>query len=321
MDEAPPVILPTPVSDPVTSAVPLKLCPQIFLAVCNAVAVPALPEIVVWSPVFVPLELPEKLEADRAPAMVRAPVEVILFDVEKNSISPVEPEPRVTLPDPFAPIVNDSFAPEEMTESATPPAAAADLMLSPVAEDAVEASILNAGFVVPFNPTARALAEAEVIVCAPEVNVPPDTANPPVALATVMFAVPSNDTPPIVLAVCNAVAVPALPEIVVWSPVFVPDTEVVPVTARVGVEEPESTTELTEVGVIAPNANVNAPSELVAETPAAVVTLFTNVPDVAGNVCVVAVPAAAVGCNVTSPDVLPNIFNVPIVVAFTPRDS
>jgi hypothetical protein len=38
-----------------------------------------------------------------------------------------------------------------------------------------------------------------------------------------MFAVPSNDTPPIVLAVCNAVAVPALPEIVVWSPVFVPE--------------------------------------------------------------------------------------------------
>jgi hypothetical protein len=55
------------------------------------------------------------------------------------------------------------------------------------------------------------------------VKLPPDTANPPVALATVMFAVPSNDTPPIVLAVCNAVAVPALPEIVVWSPVFVPE--------------------------------------------------------------------------------------------------
>jgi len=44
-----------------------------------------------------------------------------------------------------------------------------------------------------------------------DVRFPPDIANPPVALDTVILAVPSNDTPPIVLAVWRAVAVPALP--------------------------------------------------------------------------------------------------------------
>ena len=47
----------------------------------------------------------------------------------------------------------------------------------------------------------------------------------PASAVTVMFAVPSNDVPLIVRAVCNAVAVPALPETLVWSPVLVPLTE------------------------------------------------------------------------------------------------
>ena len=50
----------------------------------SAVAVPAFPEIVVWSPVLVPDDVPEKLEAESAPAIVRAPADVILFDDEKN---------------------------------------------------------------------------------------------------------------------------------------------------------------------------------------------------------------------------------------------
>ncbi len=49
----------------------------------------------------------------------------------------------------------------------------------------------------------------------PRARSPPETVKPPVALATVMLAVPSNETPPIVRAVCRAVAVPALPVIVV----------------------------------------------------------------------------------------------------------
>lgn len=43
------------------------------------------------------------------------------------------------------------------------------------------------------------------------------------AAVTVMAAVPSKFTPLIALAVASFVAVPALPEMVVWSPVFVPE--------------------------------------------------------------------------------------------------
>ena len=42
------------------------------------------------------------------------------------------------------------------------------------------------------------------------------------------------------------------------SPVLEPETEVVPVTAKVGVAEPERTTELTEEGVMAPKVKVMA---------------------------------------------------------------
>lgn len=107
--------------------------------------------------------------------------------------------------------------------------------------------------------------------------------------------------------------------VIVWSPVLVPDTVVVQVTARVGVEEPEIVTVFTVVGVIAPRVTVNAPSVFDADTQLAVVTRLTSVHVVAGSVCTVAVPAAAVGCIVTSPDVLPNIFTLPIVVALTQR--
>src|SRR5271165_6821125 len=58
-----------------------------------------------------------------------------------------------------------------MTERVTPAAAAALLMLMPVADDAVEASTLKAGFVVPLAPTARAFALVLVIVVAPTPSV------------------------------------------------------------------------------------------------------------------------------------------------------
>jgi hypothetical protein len=63
-------------------------------------------------------------------------------------------------------------------------------------------------------------------------------------VAFVLFPVPSKELPalvtspvkvPIVLAVCKAVAVPALPVIVVWSPVLVPDrllADAAPVTVN-----------------------------------------------------------------------------------------
>jgi hypothetical protein len=58
--------------------------------------------------------------------------------------------------------------------------------------------------------------------------------------------------------------------------VFAPDTEVVPVTASVGVDVPETTTEFTEVGTIAPSvrliAGVVVEVATVPDTPFAVVT-------------------------------------------------
>ena len=62
----------------------------------------------------------------------------------------------------------------------------------------------------------------------------------------------------------------------VWSPVCTPLIELVPVTKSVGVEAPETTTELTEVGTIAPSvrliAGVVVEVATVPDTPFAVVT-------------------------------------------------
>ncbi len=79
--------------------------------------------------------------------------------------------------------------------------------------------------------------------------------------AFVLLAEPSKLEPalvtspvavPIVRAVCKAVAVQALPETLVWSPVFAPLTVVVPVTASVGVEAPDIATVLYFHAVISP---------------------------------------------------------------------
>jgi hypothetical protein len=72
------------------------------------------------------------------------------------------------------------------------------------------------------------------------------------------------------------VTVAAFPLIFVWSPVFVPLTEVVPVTDKVGVAEPLNTTPFMLVGVIAPSVKVMAGVVVAVatepETPFAVVT-------------------------------------------------
>ena len=79
----------------------------------------------------------------------------------------------------------------DSTDSANPPPAAADFTLSPVADDPVEASTLSAGLVAPFGPTAKALAEVEVIVCAAAKLLAPSTAKVPVAAGRVMVALPA----------------------------------------------------------------------------------------------------------------------------------
>src|SRR3954466_10873430 len=60
---------------------------------------------------------------------------------------------------------------------------------------------------VPVPPEKSLEVEPEAVIPALTAKTPPLTVNPPVAVATVMAAEPSNDTPPIVLAVCNIVAV------------------------------------------------------------------------------------------------------------------
>ena len=78
---------------------------------------------------------------------------------------PVDVPPILIVPEPLASMVRFSFVdPFDTTETARPPPETADFTLSPVMDDAVDASTLNAGPVVPLGPTARALADAEVIV-------------------------------------------------------------------------------------------------------------------------------------------------------------
>lgn len=74
----------------------------------------------------------------------------------------------------------------------------------------VDSTSVNHPFVT-LAPVA-AIEPVRVRLLAPKAKSPPETVKPPVAVATVILAVPSNETPPIVLAVCKAVAVPALPE-------------------------------------------------------------------------------------------------------------
>jgi hypothetical protein len=107
-----------------------------------------------------------------------------------------------------------------MTEIARPPAAAADLILIPVAEDAVDASTLNAGFVAPFSPTASAFADAEVIVSAALVSVELIAAVPVIASAFEPIVAPlsaSDVAKRVVNLPVAAVVAPMAP----WKPVLV----------------------------------------------------------------------------------------------------
>jgi len=171
----------------------------------------------------------------------------------------------------------------------------------------------------------------------PELSV--DPVSVPAAAVTVMSAVPLNDTPLMRRAVCNAVAVPAFPVIVVWSPVLVPETDVVPVTASVGVEDPENVIPLSDVAVATPMfgvvrvgevPNTSAPDPVSSEmTPAnwaevveanadRLFAVRATVPVEAGKVMVL-VPATAGTANVTVPEVRPAIENAPAVVPAVPR--
>jgi hypothetical protein len=104
-----------------------------------------------------------------------------LFKSLPTVTAPVEVVPIDTVPAPLASIVKFSSVPEETAEIATPPAAAADLTLTHVADVAVDASTTNAGLVAPFNPAESAAALAEVIVDVPVTVSLPVIATVPVA--------------------------------------------------------------------------------------------------------------------------------------------
>ncbi len=150
-------------------AVPSNDTPLIVRGVCRAVAVPALPLTEVWSPVLVPLLLPEKLEPPKVLVQAKAPVELVTvqpveLDPPPSKISPVLVLPRLRAPEPLASIDKASLVPEEIAARFTPAAAALEVTDIPVAELAVLASILKAGLVPPLAPTTKADADAEVIV-------------------------------------------------------------------------------------------------------------------------------------------------------------
>ena len=137
--------------------------------------------------------------------------------------APVDTLPIPIVPVPLALSVRASLEPELLTDRATPPAAAADLTFSPVADEAVDASTLKAGLVAPFNPTARAFPELLVMATAP-----------PNVTAPAMFAVvPTN----------NALAIPT-PPLVMMEPV---PTEVLSV---VSVEDIPAMNGMREVVVV-----------------------------------------------------------------------
>ena len=79
-------------------------------------------------------------------------------------MAPVDTVPMPIVPLPLALIVRLVLLPLSMAATATVPPVAAPVTLSPAACDPVELSTTNAGLVAPASPTARATAEADVIV-------------------------------------------------------------------------------------------------------------------------------------------------------------
>jgi hypothetical protein len=142
-------------------------------------------------------------------------------------MSPVEVGAIVNVPDPLASNVSGSLVADEVVVIASPPPDAADLILIPVTDDAVAASIVSAGLVAPLAPAVSAVAEVEETVnpvnvpidvnddaVTPEFNVAP--VNVPAAAVTVISAEPLNETPLMFLGVVSVaadVAVAALPPI------------------------------------------------------------------------------------------------------------
>jgi len=151
----------------------------------------------------VPVPLPEY--SDKLPPVMLVPVPFGERKTMPTGVAEASPEPIIILPvetlakeivpEPLAFNVRFSFAPEERAERATPLPAAADFTLNPVAAEVVEASTLKVGFVVPAGPTAKALAEVDVIVTAPKDGVLDHDGAAPVLPIRTCPVVPAAVTP------------------------------------------------------------------------------------------------------------------------------
>ena len=97
----------------------------------------------------------------KPPVRVASPVIVVAGVIVT---APVEIEPIPIVPVPNALTVKLAATPEEITATATVPAAVAPVTFNPAACEPVEESTLKAGLVSPLRPTAKACAEEDVIV-------------------------------------------------------------------------------------------------------------------------------------------------------------
>ena len=107
----------------------------------------------------------------------------------------------------------------------------------------VEVAPPRVSTIAPTVVSSRTVRAAAVIVA---------VSGTPVEAVVLPALVTSPVAVPIVRGVARAVAVQALPETLVWSPVFAQDIDELPVTARVGVEEPDIATVLYFHAVMSP---------------------------------------------------------------------
>ncbi len=129
---------------------------------------------------------------------------------------------------------------------------------------------IRAIFVEPAEPTPKVATETPLLflIKTPEEAVPafnasptispPVTVNPPVAEATVMFAEPSKDTPPIVRAVVRVAALP----VVFWLRVGKSPAEAVPKTPEVTLAIPVPVARLIVFPPVPENRAISASTEL-----------------------------------------------------------
>src|SRR5260221_9773725 len=161
---------------------------------------------------------------------------------------PLDTAPMFIAPAAAASIVKFSLVPEVMTLIATPPPTAKPVILMPVATDAVEASTLNTGLVLPSLPTTRALILVEPIVVVPGEEVAAEifpakvTSGPVIVAAMVPAPFRTREPEPesrigdlmltVVVSVPVRVVELAIPPVRVVAPVTpsVPVTETFPLT-------------------------------------------------------------------------------------------